>query len=327
MRRRNFIALLGSAAVAWPLAARAQQGERMRRIGVLMANRESDPEGKLRVEAFRLSLEKLGWTSHNTRIDVRWPGADFDHAKADAAELLRLAPDVIVTNGTPLAAELRRQTNTVPIVFVHLADPVVSGLVASLARPGGNVTGFTNFESSIGGKWVELLKEIAPGVARAALLFSPKTHTGQYFNVIDATASSVAVQPIRAPVQDPAELESAVAAFGRDPAVGLIVMPDAFMTVYQDLIITLAARHRLPAIYPYRFYIPSGGLVSYGPDLIDIYRRAASYVDRILKGEKPADLPVQQPVKFELVINLKTAKALGLTVPDKLLSIADEVIE
>jgi putative ABC transport system substrate-binding protein len=200
-------------------------------------------------------------------------------------------------------------------------------LVTSLGRPGGNLTGFTNFESSIGGKWVELLKEIAPGVARAALLFSPKTHTGQFFNAIDTTASSIGVQPVRAPVQEPAELESAVVALGRDPAAGLIVMPDAFMTVQQDLIITLAARHRVPTIYPYRFYVPGGGLVSYGSDLMDIYRRAAAYVDRILKGEKPGDLPVQQPTKFELVLNLRTAKALGLTVPPTLLARADEVIE
>ena len=327
MRRREFIALLGGAAAGWPIVVHAQPLDRVRRIGVLMANRESDQEGQLRVEVFRLSLEKLGWTRHNIRIEVRWPGADFDQAKADAAELLSNAPDIIITNGTPLAAELLRQTKTVPIVFVHLSDPVVSGVVASLARPGGNLTGFTNFESSIGGKWVELLKEIAPGVARAALLFSPKTHTGQFFNVIDATASSVAVQPVRAPVQDPVELETVVAAFGRDPASGLIVMPDAFMTVYQDLIITLAARHRVPTIYPYRFYVPGGGLVSYGPDLMDIYRRAASYVDRILKGEKPRELPVQQPTKFELVLNLRTAKTLGLTVPATLLARADEVIE
>jgi putative ABC transport system substrate-binding protein len=324
MRRRTFIATL-SVAAAMPLVARAQ--ERVRRIGVLMADRESDPEGQHRVEVFRLSLQNLGWTSDNIRIDVRWLGADFDQAKAEAAQLLGNAPDVILTNGTPLAAELRRQTKTVPIVFVHLADPVVSGLVASLARPGGNLTGFTNFESSIGGKWVELLKEIAPGVARAALLFSPKTHTGQFFNVIDATASSVGMQPVRAPVQDPAELETVVAAFGRDPASGLIVMPDAFMAVYQDLIVTLAARYRVPTIYPYRFFVPGGGLVSYGPDVMDFYRRGASYVDRILKGEKPADLPVQQPTKFELVLNLRTAKTLGLTVPRTVLARADEVIE
>jgi len=328
IRRRQFIATLSSAA-AWPLVARAQQGERMRRIGVLMAHAESDPEGQAFVAAFRAGLQKLGWTEgRNIRIDTRW-AAEVELMQGFAKELIALQPDLILANNTPTTAAVLQQTNTIPIIFAVVADPVGSGFVASFPRPGGNVTGFNVSEPTLAGKFVELLKEIAPHVARVAMLFNPATtpYRDIYLNPFKATAASFAVEAIAAPVHDSSELESVVAAQARRPNSGLIVMPDGFMNVHRAEVISLAARYRLPAVYPYRFWAELGGLLSYGPDQTDNFRRAATYVDRILKGEKPSELPVQAPVKFELVINLKTAKALGLDLPTSLLARADEVIE
>jgi putative ABC transport system substrate-binding protein len=331
MKRREFITLLGGAAVAWPLAARAQQPDRLRRIGVLIGYAENDLETQARLAAFRQGLERLGWTEdRNVRIDYRFAPAGPDQAQRFAKELVALRPDVLVGNSTPASAALLRETHTIPIVFVGVSDPVGSGLIASIARPGGNTTGFTNFEPSLTGKWLELLKEIAPGIGRVAVIFNPKTAPGGgsfFLGPFEPVARSFAVEPIASPVTDATQIESALAAIWREPGGGLIVMPDAFTTVQRKAIIALAAQHRFPAIYPYRYEVVDGGLMSYGVDTVDLLRRAASYVDRILKGEKANDLAVQAPVKFELVINLKTAKALGLTVPDKLLVAADEVIE
>jgi putative ABC transport system substrate-binding protein len=330
MRRRAFITLLGSAA-AWPLTAGAQQSDQLRRVGMLIGYAENDRETQDRIAAFRQELERLGWTEgRNVRIDYRFAPAGPDQAKLFAKELVALRPDVLVGNSTPASAALLRQTRTIPIVFVGVSDPVGSGLVASIARPGGNTTGFTNFEPSLTGKWLELLKEIAPGIVRVAVLFNPKTAPdgGSFFiGPFERVAPSFAVEPITAPVTDAAEIESALAAIWREPGGALIVMPDAFTTVHRAAIIALAAQHRFPAIYPYRYEVADGGLMSYGVDTVNLLRRAASYVDRILKGEKANDLAVEAPVKFDLVINLKTAKALGLDVPGKLLALADEVIE
>jgi putative ABC transport system substrate-binding protein len=330
MKRREFIALLGGAA-AWPLAARAQQLERMRRIGVLMAVPESDREYQVFLAAFREGLQKLGWAEgRNIRIDTRWatPG-DAEALQRFARELVALQSDLIVSQSTPTTAVLKQQTNTVPIIFVNVVDPVGSGFVASFGRPGGNVTGFILMEPTMVGKWLELLKEIAPRVARVAFLFNPATapYAEYYLNPFKATAASFAVEAIVVPIRDTSELESVVAAQAREPNGGLIVMPSAFMNVHRMEIISLAARHRLPAVYAFRFFAELGGLLSYGNDFLDNYRRAASYADRILRGAKPSELPVQAPVKFELVINLKTAKALGLDVPSLLQQRADEVIE
>ena len=328
MKRREFITLLGGAA-AWPLAARAQQGGRMRRIGVLTPLAADDPEGQARSAAFLQGLQELGWTvGRHVQIDYRWSARDVDQYRRHAAELVALAPDVILANGPPVVVALQRATRTVPIVFVQVTDPVGAGLVDSLARPGGNVTGFTPYEYGTSGKWVELLKEIAPRVTRAAVLRDAATSTGLgQFATIQAVAPSfgVAVSPVN--VHDAGEIERAVSAFARGSTDGLLVTAGISGIFHRELIVTLAARHRLPAVYPYRFFVTSGGLISYGADTIDPYRRAAGYVDRILKGEKPADLPVQAPTKYELVINLKTAKALGLEVPATLLPRADEVIE
>ena len=331
MRRREFITLLGGAAAAWPLAARAQQPERMRRIGVLMAYAESDREGQACVAAFREGLQKLGWAEgRNIRIDTRWatPG-DAEAMQRFAKELVALQPDLILSQSTPTTAALLQQTRTIPIVFANVSDPVGSGFVASFPRPGGNVTGFTNIEPTMAGKWLELLKEIAPRVDRVAFLFNPATapYAEYYLNPFKAAAASFAVEAIAAPVRDTSELESVVAAQAREPNGGLIVMPDTFTSAHRVEITSLAARYRLPAVYPFRFFTELGGLLSYGNDLPDNFRRAATYVDRILKGAKPSELPVQAPVKFELVINLKTAKALGLDVPLQLQQRADEVIE
>jgi putative ABC transport system substrate-binding protein len=329
MRRREFITLLGASAAAWPLAAHAQQGERMRRIGVLMAHAESDPEGQAFVAAFRAGLQKLGWTEgRNIRIDTRW-AAEVELMKGLAKELIALQPDLILANNTPTTAAVLQQTNTIPIIFAVVADPVGSGFVASFPRPGGNVTGFNVSEPTLAGKFVELLKELAPHVARVAMLFNPATtpYRDIYLNPFNATAAAFAVEAIAAPVHDRSELESVVAAQARRPNSGLIVMPDGFMNVHRAEVISLAARYRLPAVYPYRFWAELGGLLSYGPDQTDNFRRAATYVDRILKGAKPSELPVQAPVKFEMTINLKTAKALGLDVPLHLQQRADEVIE
>jgi len=330
MRRREFITLLGGATVTWPLAARAQQPDRMRRIGVLMGFPESDSQAQSFIAAFRDGLQKLGWTDgRNIRIDTRWPGFDAESRQRFAKELVALQPDLILSHTTPTTAALLQETRTIPIVFATVTDPVGSGFVPSLARPGGNVTGFTLVEPTMAAKWVELLKEIAPRVNRVAMLFNPATATyADYFlTPFKAAAASFGVAAIAAPVRDMSELESVVAAQAREPNGGLIVMPDSFTDTHREEIISLVARYHLPAVYAYRFFTERGGLLSYGADLRDNFRRAADYVDRVLKGEKPADLPVQAPTKFELVINLKTAKELGLTITRDFLLIADEVIE
>jgi putative ABC transport system substrate-binding protein len=331
MRRREFIMLLGGMAVAWPVVAHAQQAERVRRVGVLAAYAESDPEGQSRAAAFREGLQKLGWAEgRNIRIDTRWVTAgDAEATQRYAKELVALQPDLILSYNTPTTAALLQSTRTIPIVFASVSDPVGSRFVASFPRPGGNVTGFTNFEPTIAGKWLELLKEIAPRVARVAFLFNPATATYAeiYLNPFKAAAASIAVEAVEAPVHDMSELESVVAAQAREPNGGLIAMPDSFAIGHPAEIVSLAARYRLPAVYPFRFFADLGGLLSYGSDDLDNYRRAAIYADRILKGIKPSELPVQAPVKFELVVNLKTAKALGLEVPPSFYWRADEVID
>jgi putative tryptophan/tyrosine transport system substrate-binding protein len=328
MKRREFITLLGSAA-AWPLAARAQQPERMRRIGVLMSTAADDPEGQARIAAFHQGLQQLGWTiGQNVRIDSRWPSGDSERFRRYAAELAAPSPDVILATGSAAAGPLLQATRTVPIVFVIVPDPVGAGFVNSLARPGGNATGFIQFEYSLSGKWLELLKQIAPGVTRAAILRDPAISGGVgQFAAIQSVAPSLGVEVSPVNVRDTNEIEQAIADFARSPNGGLIVTGSALTVVHRHLIIALAVKHQLPAVYFQRTLVADGGLISYGADLLDQYRRAASYVDRILKGEKPADLPVQMPTKYELVINLKTAKALGLQVPPTLLARADEVIE
>ena len=325
--RREFIAGLAGVA-AWP-PARAQQPERMRRIGILLNASSDDPQYQAWVGAFLQALALLGWTiGRNVRIDTRWAGANAAEIRRHAAELVALAPDVILAHGAGPVEALLQATRTVPIVFVAVIDPVGGGFVDSLARPGGNTTGFTLFEYGISGKWLELLKEIAPRVTRAAVLRNPAIASGSgQLGAIQAVAPSFGVELSPVNVRDAGEIERAVAAFARSPNGGLIVPASAAAQLHLDLIITLAARHKLPAVYADRIYVTGGGLISYGPDRIDQYRRAAGYVDRILKGEKPADLPVQTPTKYELVINLKTAKALGIEVPPTLLARADEVIE
>jgi len=330
MKRREFITLLGGAAsVAWPLAARAQQSERMRRIGVLHDYAEADLDGKAQVAAFREELQKLGWTEGgNARIDYRSGAADADLVRTYAAEMVALGPDVVLAAGGTIVAALERASRSVPIVFVNVTDPVGSGLVSSLARPGGNATGFTQFEYGISAKWLELLKEIAPGITRAAVIRDPTASGGGgQLGAIQAVAPSLGVELRPIDARDADEIERDLLAFSRDTKGGLIVTTSRLARVRRELIISLAARHRLPAIYPFRVYVAGGGLICYAPDSTDPYRRAASYVDRILKGEKPSDLPVQAPTKYELAINLKTAKALGLDVPATLLARADEVIE
>jgi putative ABC transport system substrate-binding protein len=327
MRRRDFITLIGGAAAAWPLAARAQQP--MRRVGVLMGTAASDPEGQARHAAFVQGLAQLGWSDRrNVRIDTRWVAGDPNLYRTTIPELLALAPDVILASGTSSMGPLHQSTRTIPIVFVGIVDPVGGGFVASLSRPGGNATGFILFEYGISAKWLELLKQVAPGVTRVAVARNPAltSGTGQ-FAAIQAVAPSFGVELTAVDVRDTAEIERTVTAFARSSNAGLIVTTSQAAQVNRNLIMALAARHRLPAVYPYRFFVAEGGLISYGPDFIHPYNRAAGYVDRILKGEKPADLPVQAPTKYELVINLKTAKALGLDVPPMLLARADEVIE
>jgi putative tryptophan/tyrosine transport system substrate-binding protein len=327
MRRREFITLLGGAA-SWSLAARAQQPERMRRIGVLSGSAADDQDNRVRLTAFQQRLQQLGWTDgHNVRIDYRFVAANPENYPKYAAELVALAPDVILAPGGSLAHMLQA-TRTVPIVFAFAADPVGSGLIESLSRPGGNATGFLLFEYDLSAKWLELLKEIVPGVTRAAVLRDPTAITGiGQFAVIQSVARSVGVEVSPLNLRDASETERAVTAFARSSNGGLIVPASALATVQRNLIVELAARHRLPAVYFERLFVASGGLISYGADLPNQYRRAAAYVDRILKGEKPADLPVQAPTKYELVINMKTAKTLGLEVPPTLLARADEVIE
>jgi putative ABC transport system substrate-binding protein len=330
VKRREFFTLLGGAAAAWPLSARAQQGERVRRIGVLMGFAESDRGAQSWIAAFREELGKLGWTEgRNIEIDTRWAAADVELMRAFAKELVALLPDFILTSSTPATAAMLQQTRTIPIVFVWVGDPVGSGFVTSMARPGGNATGFTPIVGSLGGKWVELLKEIAPRVARVTLLFNPAmaTFVEGYLSTFKAAAASLDMEAIVAPVHNLSELEFIVAAQAREPTSGLVVIPDAFTIGHRAEITSLAARYRVPAVYWSHFFAELGGLISYGPNVVDEYRRAASYADRILKGAKPSDLPVQAPIKFELVINLKSAKALGLEVPPSLLARADEVIE
>ena len=329
MQRREFITRLGGAAVAWPIATYAQQAERIRRVAVLMPLAQDDPVGPPRIAALLQELQRLGWiVGHNLEIDVRWAGPYAENIRKHAAELAALAPDIILGNGSVVVPPLMQATRTVPIVFVIVPDPVGGGFVDSLARPGGNVTGFLQFEYGLSGKWVELLKQIAPGVARAAILRDPTSPTGTgQFGAIQSVAPSVGIEVSPVGMGDAREIERAVTAFARGSNGGLIVTGSALAQLHRDLIITLAARHKLPAVYFERFFVTAGGLISYGPDLFDQFRHAAGYVDRILKGEKPADLPVQAPTKYELVINLKTAKALGLVMPPAVLARADEVIE
>ena len=328
MRRRECITLLGGAA-AWPLAAHAQQGERMRRIGVLMGLAADDAEGQARIAAFVQALQGLGWSNgRNVRIDIRRGAGDAERSRSYAAELVALTPDVILASGGTVVGPLLQATRTVPIVFTQTPDPVGAGFVASLARPGGNATGFTTFEYGISAKWLELLKQIAPRVTRAAVLRDPATPQGVgQFATIQAVAPSFGVELSPVTMRDADEIERNVTAFARSSNGGLIVTSSGLAAVHRDLVIMLAARHKLPAVYPFRYHASGGGLISYGADSIDPYRQAAGYVDRILKGEKPADLPVQAPTKYVLVINLNTAKALDLEVPPTLLARANEVIE
>jgi putative tryptophan/tyrosine transport system substrate-binding protein len=325
MKRRAFIALAAGAA-AWPMVARAQQSGRMRRIGVLLGNAANDPVAETWVAGFVRGLQMLGWTDgHNVRIDYRWAAADL---RVGAAELVALTPDVILATSTPPLAALHKATIAVPIVFVNITDPVGAGFVASLARPGGNITGFTSFEHAMSGKWLEMLKEVQPSLVRTIVILNPNNpQSPGRMSAIAAAASSLGVKLTSAGVHDAAEIERAVDAFAGEPNGGLLALPDILTTTHRELIFSLAARHRLPAIYPFGFFARNGGLMSYGIDVIESFRLGATYVDRILKGEKPSDLPVQAPTKFELLINLKTAKALGLTVPQTLLVAADEVIE
>jgi putative ABC transport system substrate-binding protein len=329
MRRREFITMLGGAAVIHPLIARAQQPERMRLIGVLLPATADDAGMQARIAAFHQGLQQSGWTiGRNVRIDTRWATTDATEIRRHAAELAALAPDVILAHAATTVGPLLQATRTVPVVFPAVVDPVGAGFVDSLARPGGNATGFMNYEYSLSGKWLELLKQIAPGLTRVAVIRNAATASGPgQFAAVQAMAPSLSVEVNPVNVRDAGEIERDVAAFARAPNGGLIVTASPAAALHRDLIVALAARHKLPAVYFERLFVAAGGLIAYGPDQIDMYRRAAGYVDRILKGEKPADLPVQAPTKYELAINLKTAKALGLAVPQTLLASADEVIE
>jgi putative ABC transport system substrate-binding protein len=326
--RRDFITLLGGAA-AWPLTVRAQQGDRVRRISVLLWGDENDPLSKTPVSAFIQALADWGWTDgRNLRMDLRWYGDDINRMQALAQELVGLEPDIILAGSTPATAVVQRKTRTIPIVFAGVADPIASGLVARLDRPSGNVTGFGYLEATLGGKWLELLSEIAPGLKRAAIMFNPDMAPASIFiPSFETAARSLKVVPISVPVHSDEEIETAIIALGREPGGGLVVLPDPFTTVHRAPIISAAARNNIPAVYYLSAFARDGGLLSYGPDPIDTFRRAASYADRILRGAKPGDLPVQLPTKFEMVLNLKTAKALGLAVPPSILLRADEVIE
>jgi len=328
--RRELLAALGGAVAAWPLAARAQQGERMRRVAFLHPYAENDPEVLARVVAFRQGLEALGWTENrNIRIEHRYSGGDLAQIQAYATELVRSAPDLIVGSGTPITAALKQATDTIPIVFNVVNDPVGQGFVATLPHPGGNITGFTFVDLPLIGKWLEMLKEMAPDLRRMMLMFNPDSAPFYpvFLREFGAAPASLAVELSASPVHNEAEIEAAITAFARETRGGLIPAPDAFINTRRHLVMALAQRHRLPAIYGFRQFVTEGALMSYGPDAADIVRRSASYVDRILKGAKPADLPVQAPTTYELVINLKAAKALGLTVPETLLARANEVIE
>jgi putative ABC transport system substrate-binding protein len=328
MRRREFITLLGGAAAAWPLAAGAQQAAR--RIGVLMAWAESDPGDQVRVQAFRARLRQLGWIDGgNVRVDYRWTAGVLDRFRTAAEELVALKPDVILADTTPSVVALLRETRTIPIVFVAVTDPVAQGLVTSLARPGGNLTGFTNHEFSMGGKWLGLLKDVAPNITRVGVIYNPTTapYAESFVRVIEAAAPSLGVVPIRLPLADPAAIDRAIGEFASEPNGGVLQLPDGFLGVHRDRLIALTAQHHLPAISNDSAWTKRGGLISYAVFVADMYRGAAGYVDRILKGEKVSNLPVQAPTKFELIVNLKTAKALGLKISESFLLLADEVIE
>lgn len=326
MKRREFIVFLGGAA-AWPLAARAQQPDRVRRVGVLMGIAD-DPEGQTRVLAFRHALQALGWTEgRNVQFVYRWSAGDVVHARQFAQELLDLRSDVILTNSTPVAVAVRDATRTTPTVFVQVSDPVTAGVLQSLARPGGNLTGFTNFEPSIASKWLELVKRVAPNITRVAYLFNPNTAPLFYARSVETAAPLLSVKPFAAAVHNTDEMERVIEQFAHESDSALLVLPDLFTATNRQSIIALAARHRLPAAYPARYFVAGGGLMSYGIEMLETYRQAASYVDRILKGEKPSDLPVQAPTRYETVFNLKTARALGLNVPPTVLARANEVIE
>jgi ABC-type uncharacterized transport system substrate-binding protein len=331
MKRRRFITLLASAPVAWRRLVNAQEQEGMRHVGVLMGVKQADPDAQPRIKAFQQALQELGWfEGRNVRVDYGWPTGDTEQLRAFARSLVDEHPQVIVGTGTAWVAAVMRETRTIPVIFLLVSDPVSSGFVKSLSRPGGNVTGFSNLEASMAGKWLGTLKEIAPHLTRAAMLFNPSTTAGGGSNFVhefEAAARSLGVTPIAGPVHAVADLETRISELGHEPNSGVVLMSDTFITVHRERIVALAARHRVPAIYPFRYFATSGGLMSYGVSAVDVYRRSASYVDRILRGENPGELPVQGPTTFELVINLKTAKALGLTVPPTLLARADEVIE
>jgi putative tryptophan/tyrosine transport system substrate-binding protein len=330
MRRREFITLIGGAAVAWPLAVRSQPSEKTRRVGVLYAFTETGPEGQAWDAAFRKRIDELGWIDGSTvRIDNRWGAGSVDRMQLFAKELVRLKPDVLVAVTTPATAALQAETHTIPIVFAVVSDPVGSGFVASLAKPGGNITGFINIEASLSGKWLELLRQMAPSVSRVGFLFNPQTasYARYYLDTFRSAAATLKVEPIDVPVHSAAEIEATMTKLGRESDAGMIVMPDTFTVINRDTICSLAERYRMPAIYPFRIFAAAGGLLSYGIDLADLLRGAATYVDRILRGAKPEELPVQLPTKFEMIINLKAAKTIGLTMPPSLVIAADEVIE
>ena len=328
MRRREFIAGFGSAAVTWPLTARAQQPERMRRVGVVMGYAESDPNGQLQVTSFRQQLQKLGWVEgSNIRIDFRFAADDPERIRALAVELLGLGPDVMVSNSNVVTTILQSEVRTVPLVFISVSDPIGSGFVTGLARPTGNVTGFANFQPTMGSKWLEILRQIAPQVQNVGLLLHPEPPNIEYLKSAEAAAPSFNIKLVSLPVQSGAEIEGVLAKFGAERNAGLIVAPNVVTFANSDLIIRLAARHRMPAMYPFAFYVKAGGLISYGFDAVAQFQQGAEYVNKLLRGAKPSDLPVQYPTKFDVVVNLTTAKALGLTIPESFLSLADEVIE
>jgi len=329
MRRREFIKVLGGAAAAWPVAARAQQPDSVRRVGILISGAEADPEMHARVAAIRKRLDTLGWSEgRNIRIDIRFGEGDPGRYSSLARTLVALQPDALIAYSTPIAAALRSETRTIPIVFVNVSDPIGSGLVASLARPGGNLTGLMLYEESITGKWLALLKEITPRLTRAALIANPKTTPYDYFvRAATTAASSLAIEVVPSPIENVADIERVIESLARLPNGGLVFLPESTSIQHRDLVVALAARHRVPAVYAFRFFVAAGGLMSYGTEIIEQYREAASYIDRILRGANPADLPVQAPSKYQTVLNLKAAKALGLEVPPSLLVRADEVIE
>jgi putative ABC transport system substrate-binding protein len=330
MRRREFITLVGGAAAGWPVAARAQQPARLPQVAILRSEVAGDPEGLRNSAALVQGLQALGWTQgHNIRIEQRWAGGSVDAMKALARELVALEPDVIVVISTPVTAAVMQETHTIPIIFVQNFDPVDTGLVKSLVAPGGNITGFTSYEPAMASKWLELLKGVAPQVARVAVVYNPQTapYGGSFLRSVETASPAFAIQPIAMPIQDTATIEKAIEAFAHETNSSLMVLPDVTTTVNEKLIVKLAAQHQLPAIYPWRHFVTAGGLMCYAANLPDLWRRAAIYVDRVLKGEKPANLPVQQPTKFELVINLTAAKAVGLTIPASILSLADDLIE